>query len=132
MGCNRPRYQETALQGLWTVNFYGVGPQTATPVRASHLQCSQFWLSALKPANIYPLKLIYKIWSIFLSICVAPRVILPFSVIFLTMWIKSLWVILGLHLLFKYRFELYDYSCTFRIIIACFPYYLHVYRRKKL
>ena len=24
-----------------TVNIYGVGPQTANPVRASHLQCSQ-------------------------------------------------------------------------------------------
>ena len=94
-----PIYQEMALQGFWTVNVYGVGPQTATPVRASHLQCSQFWLSALKPPHIYPLKLIYKIWSIFLSICVAHWVILPFLVIFLTIWIKSLWVILGLHLL---------------------------------
>ena len=56
-----PRFQETALQGICTVNFYAGGPHTATPVRASHLQCSQFWLFALKPAHIYPLKLIYKI-----------------------------------------------------------------------
>ena len=25
-------------------------------------------------------------------------------------------------ILFKYRFELYDYCCTFRITIACFSY----------
>ena len=90
-----PRCQETAFSGFWTVDFLWGRPPDLHPVRASHLQWSQFWPSALKPAHIYPLKLIYKIWSIFLSICVSPRVTLPFLVIFLTMWIKR--VILGLH-----------------------------------
>ena len=34
--------------------FMGEVPQTPPPpIRASHLQCSQFWLSALKPPHIY-------------------------------------------------------------------------------
>ena len=113
-----PRCQETAFQSFWTFNFYGVGPQSPYPVRASHLQCSQFWPSAMKPAHIYPMKLINKTWSIFLSICVSRRVTLPFLVIFLTMWIKSHFRdTFFKDILFKYRFELYDYSFTSRIII---------------